>query len=229
VNPDAVYSSYQTAMGSPFTTPLARARQAWQAFNTQPRLLQAAYLLSAIPLLVGTWIFFTWLITRQEWLQVAGFITICLGLVAVFSAFICLKMHNDLQWDDAPEKARRIRRNTWFVRTLMVSNFVLALVYMEAAFHAGSGYKVVIINETAKTIDRLTLNSPGRQLELGALAPGQQISQTFSRFRYPTYTFAASQGYKQILGRVTGEAGRCDIVYLKADGTYETRDDRGTW
>ncbi len=146
-------------MGSPFTTPLARARQAWQAFNTQPRLLQAAYLLSAIPLLVGTWIFFRWLITRQEWLQVAGFITICLGLVAVFSAFICLKMHNDLQWDDTPEKARRIRRNTWLVRTLMVSNFVLALVYMEAAFHAGSGYKVVIINETAKTIDRLTLNS----------------------------------------------------------------------
>ncbi len=190
-----------------------------------PRLLKSAIVFGAVPLLVGTLIYGTWLLTRWHWLGTAGLLTLPLGLAAFLAGTIALTWHLWREW----RVGRTTRSPLWLqaalVGGLLLINFPAAVFYMLSAINITTRYTVRVHNDSDRPIESLVVTGPGVRVELGPIAPGQQ-AQRHVHFRGDgTLDFSARQQEilfsGQLEGYVTGGLGGNRTIRVKQRGVYE--------
>ena len=95
---------------------------------------RVALFCGAIPLIVGVSIFLLWLVTRWDWLMLAGVFTIYGGIGLFLIGSVALANYFRLGWR-TPELLRRsLWRSTLGCAGLLLSNFVVAAAIIVAGF-----------------------------------------------------------------------------------------------
>jgi hypothetical protein len=90
------------------------------------RAYRNALLCGACPLVVGVTIFLLWLVTRWDWLILAGLCTIVGGVVAFLIGAFSLAIYFWFGWQTPELPRRKLWRSTLGCAGLLLSNFVAA-------------------------------------------------------------------------------------------------------
>lgn len=187
-------------------------------------LLYIAIACGALPMTIGSAIFFAWLVTRWSWLEGAGVINIFAGLLLFLIGVVTLCVYLARERRRPNSSAKR-----WAVLAggLLLANFPAAAVYGFAVIYIMSHYHVLVINESGETIDSFMLRSPGLEIELGPLRPGATRSRYLSFPTEGTLDFAARQQQLrfggEIEGYVTGNMDGDTTVHVKHGGEFDVR------
>jgi len=139
-----------------------------------PRLIEAAILCGAVPLLAGTLIYVTWRFTRSDALMSAGMITIAVGLLAFVGGAVCL-LRQPWHADGDRAARRRLRFQGIFALALLLINFPAAAFYTLSAIDVETRYTVCVHNGSDRPIESLVVTGPGVRVELGPIGPGRRV------------------------------------------------------
>jgi len=164
-------------MQSQGTPLLTRLNLAFDDRLPLPRLLKLAFLCGALPLVTGTLGFLTWLVTRWDWLMLAGLVTIFLGLVWFVMGAICLSIH--LHRSDQLASPEHRRQNCLALITvcLLLINFPAAYYYTAWASDISTRYTLIVVNESGQHIESVRVSAPGIVRELGPVKRGGQVKR----------------------------------------------------
>jgi hypothetical protein len=186
----------------------------------------------ASPLFMGVAIFLLWLVTRWNWLMLAGILNIYGGLVFFLSGAVCLvKFHlrSLITWD-IPR--RRLWVLTTFGAALLCSNFPVAFGIINAVVRITTRYAVVIQNTSTDPLDDVQVFGGGCKEDIGVIPPSVVVERYFwveadgqLEFRATT---AGVVHTKVIDDYVThGMGGRATVVFNQ-DHTISSQVDRGS-
>lgn len=196
--------------------------------NGSFKFLAAAIACGAIPLTLGTLIYWTWRTTRWEWLPGAGLYTILAGLVLFAAGVICLAVY--MVREGRVERTRRVPLGLQglIVGGLLVVNFPAAAFYANSAIDLMVQCRIHIINESGKAVNSFLLTGPGVDTEAGPI-PQAGRTQCYLDFHGDgPLNFSAKQQDFQFQGQlaeyVTGGWGGEITVKLKPEGKYEVQD-----
>jgi hypothetical protein len=185
--------------------------------NSSRALLWAAVACGAIPLAVGSAIYFTFRATRNESLAVAGFYTILAGLVFFAVGIICLVAYAYRQRD--------FGARTLFAAALLTSNFPLAFIYAVSAAGLMTQYVVQVTNESNAVVDSFVVEGPGARAELGPIQIGESKQGRVFFDADGTLTFTARQQQLRLDGKiedyVTSSLGGMATIRIKPGGSFE--------
>jgi hypothetical protein len=177
-----------------------------------PRMLARA-----IPLAVGSAIYFMFRATRNESLAIAGFYTILAGLVFFAVGIICLV-------------AYAYRRHDFGARTLLAAvllscNFPLAFIYAVSAAGLMTQYVIDVANESDAVVDSFIVEGPGVRAELGPIQIGDSKQGRVFFDADGSLTFTARQQQLrfggEIEGYVTNNLGGMATIRIKPGGNFE--------
>ena len=184
---------------------------------------RVALFCAAFPLLVGISIFVLWLTTRWDWLMVAGWFTICGGLVFFFVGLASLGCYCGLALRKADESRRHIWLSSIACAGLLLSNIPIAAGITTAAVAILTRYTVVIHNDARQAMDDVRVFGGGCEAAFGTIPPGATAQRSFWIRQDGTLEFEAASGAttyaKTIDGYVTNGMGRRTEVTINPDGT----------
>src|SRR5215471_9423974 len=110
------------------------------------RAHRAAVFCGATPLLLGTAIFIVWVLTRRDWLMIAGAVILYAGLIIVAADGIALAVSCWMAFRTPGVS----RRHVWFSALncagLLLSNFLAASWIIAAVISITTRYAVVVHN-----------------------------------------------------------------------------------
>ncbi|MES2981786.1 MAG: hypothetical protein V4727_05675 [Verrucomicrobiota bacterium] len=131
------------------------------------RLLKCSIALGASPLIIGTLVYFTWRLTRWQWLEMMGVMTVLIGFIVFLAGAVCLILHLKHE-----SRARRTSPlNALLVGGLLIANFPLAAFYTSSAIEISKRYTVRVYNDSDHTIESFILEAPGVNTDLGPIPP----------------------------------------------------------
>jgi len=193
-------------------------------------LLRLATLLGAVPLVLGTSIYVAWRATGWPWLIVAGIWTLLLGFATVIVGEVVLVLH-----------VRRVSRQprlgkpygrlrSILVAALLLANFPAAVFYALSAMEISTRYTVRVRNDGGVAFESFVVTGPGTSIEMGPIAPGEQV-ETHLHFRGDgTLRFSARQRERdfggEIDGYVTTNVAGAKTVRIGRDGEFRVEDER---
>ena len=186
------------------------------------RMYAIALTCGAVPLLVGVAIFLLWLITRWDWLMVAGLITMYAGIVIFFIGAIALAWFLWLAFHVPAPQGR-----PWFsaicCAVLLLSNFPVAGGIMAAVIAIETRYTVVVENESQQPLDDVRVTGGGCDVNFGTIQAGAVVRRSFwiqqdGQLGFHTVSGATTHD-KIIDDYVTGNLGGNTIVTIQSDGT----------
>ena len=130
-------------------------------------LVTISYLCALIPLLIGTFIFFAWYITRHFIFLFLGAYTIIIGIVFVLVGLSTLSVYS-----------HRYKEPLWGKRLVII--MLLLLNFPLAATYVYIGYlefeiEFKILNETDEMLDSFIIQGPKGTMELSAINKGQKV------------------------------------------------------
>lgn len=194
-----------------------------------PALLKLATILGATPLVLGTLIFLTWLLTRWEALEFAGLLTIFCGLIAFVAGSLALVSH---LW-----RERRIEKTTrgplslqaLLAGGLLLSNFPAAALIVHSADRVKSRHIVTVQNDSDEMIESFILTGPDVSRELGPIDSRKASQTSFNLEREGALEFTACQHNKPFHGQVNGyvgaDFGSTNSVRVLPGGQFEVKTD----
>ena len=167
----------------------------------------------AAPFLVGISIFLLWLITRWDWLMIAGVITLCAGLAAFALGAIDLVMAYEM----------RLWRSTLACAALLFANFPVAAAIIAAVIAIETRYTVIVHNASREALGAVRVSGGGCDVSLGTIPPGASVSRTISfhgdgRLEFHADSDTASHE-KVIEYYVTSNMGGHTTVRIDSDGS----------
>jgi len=118
-------------------------------------LLKIAWIAGAAPLVVGTTIFITWLLTRADVLMLAGGITIQAGLCSVALALVCQAIYLWRNWHSMEITRLRLAWQTAALVALVIMNFVFAAGFVCGAMMIEARYNLSITNEGSESLSHV--------------------------------------------------------------------------
>ena len=123
------------------------------------------------PLLVGVTIFLLWLITRWDWLMIAGAATLYGGVAAFFvgAAAVARMCWLALRSPDVPR--RRHLRLILACSALLLANFAVAGGIIATVIAIETRYVVIIQNDSQQVLSGIRVRGGGCEADLGAIPP----------------------------------------------------------
>jgi hypothetical protein len=193
--------------------------------NGSSRLLASAVVCGAIPLTLGTIIYWTWRAKRLPWLEVAGLINIFTGLVLFTFGAICLAAYGFRESRTLGKRRVPLGWQIVLVAGLLLINFPAAAMYGISAMRLMNFRNVVIVNDSGKTIESFMLQAPGVEVEVGPIEPNKIAIRNLDFHSDGKLNFSAKQGDfqfgGQLEGYLTGGTGGETIVRVQPDGKFE--------
>ncbi len=179
----------------------------------------------ATPLILGIAIFLAWLVTRWDWLSVAGILNIAGGLALFALGLASLAFFVWAGIRDSRVSSKKLASSSLLCAALLFSNFPVAIGIIAAVMHleARMHYGVVVVNQLPEPLDNARLEGGGVKVDLGTIEPGNRNYARLSFQRDGSLEFYAQAGKKKISScveeYVTGYMGGDKCVTVKADGT----------
>jgi hypothetical protein len=181
--------------------------------------LRVAFLCGATPLLAGTLILLTWLVTGWGWWERAWLWTIMGALVFFVVGVLGVVRH-----------LRQATRQGWLSPALalglLLLNFPVGAFYMWVVVDRASRYTVEVQNESRQPIDSLVLTGAGiGQVELGPIPTGAGRQKHLRLVEDGKLQFSGRQGAQQHNGILENSAGPGSggqrIIRVASDGSWE--------
>ena len=148
----------------------------------------------AVPLLLGVSIFFLWVITRWDWLMMAGVATLYAGVAAFFIGAFALACFCWLASRSADLPRRRNSNRVLACGLLLVSNFPVAVGIVAAAIAIETCYVVIVQNNSQQVLSGIRLSGGGCEAEIGTIPPGGAARRSFWIQDDGSLEFRALQG-----------------------------------
>jgi hypothetical protein len=143
----------------------------WRASLQTPRqngndvLVWIAIGCGAIPLIVGSAIYFAFRATCADWLPIAGYFTVLAGLAFFAIGIACLIAYAYRQ--------RGFTAHTLLAGFLLLANFPAAAFYGLSGIALITQYVVQVANQSGAQIDSFVVEGPGVRVELGPIQAGE--------------------------------------------------------
>jgi hypothetical protein len=180
-------------------------------------LLWTAFACGAIPLAIGSAIYFSFRATRMEWLALAGYFTVLAGLVFVAVGITCLVAY--------AYRRRDVSARTILVGVLLFSNFPMAAIYALSAIGLMTQYVVEVVNESDSVVDSFVVEGPGVRVELEPIQAGERKHCRVFFDGDGNLTFTARQQQIRFAGEidsyVTRNLGGMATIRIKPGGKFE--------
>jgi hypothetical protein len=185
------------------------------------RLLKCSIALGASPLIIGTVIYSTWRLTRWQWLEMMGLMTILIGLIAFLSGAVCLILHLKSE----SRTGRTSPLNALLVAGLLIANFPAAIFYTSSAIDISTRYTIRVYNDSDHQIESFMILGPGIETEIGPISSGKKAIQHNHPTTDGSLRFSARQhGLTfdgELEGYVTVGLGGDKTVRIKEKGSFE--------
>ncbi len=180
-------------------------------------LLWIALACGAIPLVVGSAIYFAFRATRLNWLPIAGYFTILAGLGFFAVGIACLIAYAYRQ--------RGFTGRKLLVGLLLLSNFPAAAFYALSGLALLTQYVVTVVNESESTIESFVIEGPGVHVELGPVQVGEsKLCRVFFDADGALKFNAQQQQFRfdgEIEGYVTRHWDGAATVKIKPGGNFK--------
>lgn len=191
------------------------------------RAYRIALTCGATPLLIGASIFILWLITRWNWLMMAGIFTLYGGVAVVLAGVLALARFCWLAFRTPSYPRRRLWLSTSVCASLLLLNFPVAGGIAAAAISIETRYTVVVHSTLRQPLESVRVFGGGSDEYLGSIPPGSTVRQSFWIQNDGKLEFRARSGTtshaKTIDGYVTNGMGGHTIVTINPDGTISVR------
>lgn len=187
------------------------------------RAYRVALICGALPLLVGVLIFLVWLITRWDWLMMAGIFTLYGGVAVFFIGAIALVRFFWLAVR-TPELPRRgLWLSTLGCAALLLSNFAVAGGITASVIAIETRYTVVVHNTSRQPLSGVRVFGGGCEADFGTIPPGGIVRRSFWIQHDGELEFRAVSGAtthsESIDGYVTNSMGGYTTVTINPDDT----------
>ena len=181
------------------------------------------------PLVAGVSIFVLWVITRWDWLMLAGGITLFGGTIFFLAGCCALFRYCVIARRTTPQSSRRIWTTAGLCGALLLSNFVVAggiIVAFEAILTCNT---VRIHNASEKTATDAQLLGRGYRIFIGTIPPHTTVQRSVWVSQEGELTFHVQYDSQQqhaiVDGYVSpGIEGGHKTVTLQLDGTISVAD-----
>ncbi len=184
---------------------------------------RAALICGALPLLAGVSIFLLWLVSRWEWLMVAGIFTLYGGVAVFCIGTFALARFCWLAFRTPELPRRRLWLSTLGCATLLLSNFAVAGGIIYSAIRIESRYTVVVRNNSQQPLSGVRVFGGGCEADFGTIPPGGSVRRSFWSQKDDQLEFRAVTGAtthaETIDGYITGGIGGHTTVILNPDAT----------
>ena len=110
------------------------------------------------PLISGAAVFLIWLVVRNGWLQIAGFIIFILGLVLFVVGIMSLLIY---LYTARKNKIEHYIKRSFVAGSILVVNFPVAALLMFAFFKIAY-HQLIIVNESEHYITKVEISGPVR-------------------------------------------------------------------
>ncbi len=174
------------------------------------------------PLTIGCLIFFSWLVTRADWLVLAGIYNITAGLALFFCGLGFLFVYGRIE--------RKLGNNYPIKRTLislgiLLFNFPVAALALYSAEYIISTNTAAVINNSSYEVTDMVLSEREQSYPFPPITPGQEVIEHF-HFKYEgavDYKLSINGAVKTgvMFGYVTGGIGESATMVITSDGTVE--------
>ena len=194
------------------------------------RVYRVALICGAAPLLIGVSIFILWLITRWDWLMMAGIFTLYGGVAIFVVGVLALARFCWLAFRTPSFPRRRLWLSASVCAGLLLLNFPVAGGIAAAAISIETCYTVVVHNDLQQPLESVRVFGGGSDEYLGSIPPGGTVRESFWIQHDGELEFRALNGTtsytKMIDGYVTNGMGGHTIVTINPDGTISVRNNR---
>ena len=186
------------------------------------RSYRVALICGALPLLVGISIFLLWLLTRWDWLMLAGLFTLYGGLAIFLIGSISLGRFCWLAFRATELSQRRLWISTLGCAALLLSNFPAAVAIIATGIAIETRYTVVVHNASSEPVSDVQVFGGGCEANFGTIAPGETAERSFWIQRDGTLKMCAvidSKTHTNVVdGYVTHNQGGHVKIRINSDG-----------
>jgi hypothetical protein len=186
------------------------------------RSYRVALICGACPLLIGISIFMLWLITRWDWLMLAGILTLYGGAAILLVGVLALARYGWLVFRTPAVPRRRRWLSTLVCAGLLLLNVPVAGGIAVAAIAIETRYTVVVHNASRQPLEDVRVFGGGCDESLGNIPPGSTVRQSCwiqhdgeLEFRALSDTVSHE---KIINGYVTNGMGGHTTITINSDG-----------
>ncbi len=144
-----------------------------------PLSYRIAFFCGALPLCSGVSVFALWCLTRWDWLVLAGFWVIGVGLIFVMVGLTALLRFWTLSGKAASHSQSHNRWATAICLATLLSNFPAAIAIVVAVSLILRMSTVFVRNETAHTVNQVRVFGGGVDEWIGAVRPGEVAEESF--------------------------------------------------
>jgi len=187
------------------------------------RTLRVAVLSGLLPLLIGVSLFVLWIITRWDWLMLAGAILIYGGLASFVIGSIALVRYCWAACRSADPPRRKWVPSALACAALLLSNFPTAGGIIAAVIAIETCYSVVVHNDSQQSLSDVRVYGGGCEADLGTIPPGGHAQRSLWIKRDGELEFRAvsSSTTHQVTidDYVTSGIGCRTVVVINPDGT----------
>ena len=185
--------------------------------NSMDRTLRVAVLSGLLPLLIGVSLFLLWIITRWDWLMLAGAIALYGGLASFVIGAIALVRYCWAACRSADPSRRNWVPAAVACAALLLMNFPTAGGIIAAVIAIETRYSVVVHNASPHALSDVRVYGGGCEADLGTIPPGGFARRSFWIQRDGELEFRAASSstthHLLIDGYVTnGMGGRTEVV-----------------
>jgi hypothetical protein len=170
------------------------------------------------------------MLTRWDWLFVAGMLAIIAGLFVFLFGIACLAASrlDRPSGETAGSRRESLRRITALL--ILLSNFPVAASIVVAVDTILTRYVVAIVNHSSVPLDNVVVSGGGVEIEFGSVAPGATAERWFHIRTDGELVFRARRGGEGVDGTIEGyvtgsQGGEMDVTFIH-DGSFEVRDKR---
>ncbi len=187
------------------------------------RTYRAAVFCGATPLVTGVSIFILWIITRWEWLILAGLLTLFGGPIVFVFGILALAQYYQSAMRSTELNKRDVSLATLGCLGLLLSNFLVAAGIMIAVEAIQTCYIVAVENQSRQSLTEVHVSGGGCDADLGTILPGETSRGSFWIRHDDELTFHANSGQlalsEKIDGYVTHGVGGHTIVTIQPSQT----------
>ena len=176
-----------------------------------------------LPLLVGISLFLLWLITRWDWMKMAGIFTLYGGVAVFFIGAIALARFCWLAFRTPEFSRRRLWLSTLGCAALLLSNFAVAGGITASVIAIETRYTVIVHNTSQQALSGVRVFGGGCEADFGTIPPGGVVRRSFwiqhdGKLELRAVSGATTHS-KTIDGYVTNSMGGHTTVTINPDGT----------
>ena len=198
-----------------------------------PLSYRIAFFCGALPLCSGVSIFALWCLTRWDWLVLAGFWVIGVGLIFVMVGLTALLRFWTLRGKDASHSQSHNRWATAIGLAALLSNFPAAIAIVVAVSLILRMSTVFVRNETDHAVNQVRVFGGGVDEWIGTVSPGEVAEESFWIHTDGVLELSIQRGgvteTEELVRRVDELSVARTTVTIHSDGSISSDSERPSW